>query len=324
MKTINFSKSFLAIGKTQESTETQEFKRYIGYSNCHILAVNPTKEELEKIYGRDIEKEPVYVGEDAQGKYVYVHFIVKTDPKDNNGEDINKVPGHGIETIGRLMVTLRPTPALNQDGDQVTVIDNYGNYGRMLKADADQHKKPVSVNGKDLRVDTDYKIAFVGQDILTHILKTYLGMGCGFDFKNGIWVKKENGKAEDDKFIFEDVKKLLAGDVTEIKDAIKIQPNNKIKLLWGIRTAEDGKQYQQVCSRDKFILRYNANSTTIAKMDKDLQDAYQRGSFSNVEYKVEFLHEWDVKPTNLDKPADTTGDMPFDAPSADNGVMPWN
>ena len=312
------SVSFLAIGKTQESSDVQEgFKRYLGYSNSYIVAVNPNKAELEQIYGRDIEKDPVYVGEDEKGKFDYIHFSVKTDPDDGKivARDGSVIPGHGIETINRLMVTLRPTQAVTQDGTQVTVIDACGNYGRMSKEDAEAHKKPVSINGKDLRILPDYKIAFEGQDILTHILKTYLAMGNGFDYKNGTWIPKANPL--EDEFRFEDVKKLFAGDASEIRTAISYQPNNKIKLLYGIRTADDGKQYQQVCSRDKFILRSNASNDKIAKMDADLQDAYNRGSFQNVEYKVQKLQEYDVEATNLDAAPAATSE-------GNDGKMPWD
>lgn len=310
----NNAVSFLAIGKTQESTEVQEFSKYIGYSNSYIVAVNPNKKELEEIYGRELEKEPEYVGEDDRGKFVYVHFIVKTDPNDGANER-KGIPGHGIETINRLMVTLRPAQAVTQDGLQVTVIDECGNYGRMLKEDAEAHKKPVSINGKELRILNNYKIAFEGQDILTHILKTYLVMGNGFDYKNGTWVPKANPM--EDKFILEKVKQLFTGDVSEIREILNLQPNNKIKLLYGVRTTEDGKQYQQVCSRDKFILRSNANENAISKMDADLQDAYNRGSFQNVEYKVQRLQEYSVEATNLEQ-------APATETSGNEEGMPWD
>jgi hypothetical protein len=207
------------------------------------------------------------------------------------------------------------------DKDSWTKLDdqlvrNYGNYGRMLKADADQHKKPVSVNGKDLRVDTDYKIACVGQDLLLHFLKTYLGMGCGFDYKNGVWVKKDN--AADDEFVLEKIKNYFTGDVSEIREAIAFQPNNKIKLLYGVKTSEDGKEYQSICMRDRFILRSSANETAIAKMDADLQDAYNRGSFSNITYKVQPLAEYEVEPTDLSSaPSGNKG-------SEDSDALPWD
>ena len=58
MKTINFSKSFLMVGNTQESKEAAEIKRYVGIGTSKVLAINPTKAELEKIYGRDIQNDP--------------------------------------------------------------------------------------------------------------------------------------------------------------------------------------------------------------------------------------------------------------------------
>ena len=48
---INNSYVFLTIGKTQESTETQEFKKYVGVGSSFVVAVNPTKKQLEEIYG---------------------------------------------------------------------------------------------------------------------------------------------------------------------------------------------------------------------------------------------------------------------------------
>jgi hypothetical protein len=317
MKEIK-GKCFLTIGKTQESTEAQEgFKRYIGYANSYVVAVNPSKAELEKIYGRELEKEPEYVGEDEQGKYVRIDFIVKTDP--NEGANPKKnIPGHGIEIINHAMITLRPTPATNQEGDQVTVFDRYGNYARMLKADADAHKKPVSVNGKDLRVDTDYKIACVGQDLLLHFLKTYLGMGCGFDYKNGVWVKKDN--AADDEFVLEKIKNYFTGDVSEIREAIAFQPNNKIKLLYGVKTKEDGKQQQVVCTKGEMVLSNAANANALAKLEKDLVNAKQNGAFQNIDYRIQELQEWSVEPTNLEKPAQNS-DLPFDANPSSDGIL---
>ena len=36
------SYSFLTIGKTQESKEAVEFKRYVGVGSSYVIAVNPT------------------------------------------------------------------------------------------------------------------------------------------------------------------------------------------------------------------------------------------------------------------------------------------
>ena len=95
-------------------------------------------------------------------------------------------------------------------------------------------------------------------------------------------------------------------------------------MLYGVRTNDEGKQYQAVCTRGEMILPNTASTNALAKLEKDLVNAKQNGAYQNTEYRVQELQEWDIKPTNLDKPASDTGDLPFDAPSADNGGMPWD
>ena len=107
----------LAIGKTQESTETAEFKKYIGVGSSFVVAVNPTKKELETIYGREMTNDPEYVVDTDNGKEARITFVVKTDPNTCNG----------VELLNRVMFTLRNTPAYNRDQTKVQVIDKYGN-----------------------------------------------------------------------------------------------------------------------------------------------------------------------------------------------------
>ena len=56
---INNSYVFLAIGKTQESTEG--FKKYVGVGSSFVVAVNPTKKEFEDIIGHEVANDPEYV-----------------------------------------------------------------------------------------------------------------------------------------------------------------------------------------------------------------------------------------------------------------------
>lgn len=55
--------NFMAVAAGRESTEGSAVKRYIGVAPVFVLTVNPSKEELEKIYGVEIEKDPEYLGE---------------------------------------------------------------------------------------------------------------------------------------------------------------------------------------------------------------------------------------------------------------------
>lgn len=165
-------------------------------------------------------------------------------------------------------------------------------------------------------------MACVGECDLVAFLKKYLCVPDAFNYVNGTWMKKED--ADDYKFALENIKDYFKGDFKELKEAIALQPNNKIKLLYGVRTNDEGKQYQAVCTRGELILPNAASANALTKLEKDLVNAKQNGAYQNTDYRVCELQEWDVKPTNLEQPASDTGDMPFDAPSADNGGMPWD
>lgn len=296
------SVSFLVVGKTQESTEAQEFKRYIGVGSSFVKAVNPKKAELDALTGFESKEEPVYTGEDEQGKFAHIHFIVKTDPETCNG----------IEIINRLMFTMRPQPAYNKDQTKVQVIDKYGNY---TWADAETAKNGGTLPETSMIDQQHYRMACVGECDLVAFLKKYLGVPNSLNYVNGTWVLSD--KADDGLFGLEHIKDFFNGDFKELREALNYQPNNKVKLLYGVRTTDEGKQYQAVASRGELILRNSAGSNAIAKLEKDLASAKANGAFSNIEYKVQELAEYSVEATNLDKPAEATG-------ASSDSQMPWD
>ncbi len=299
------SYSFLTIGKTQESTEGT-FKRYVGIGSSFVVAVNPTKKELEDIYGREMANDPEYVVDGDNGKEARVTFIVKTDAKACNG----------IEMINRVMFTLRNTPAYNRDQTKVRVIDKFGNTTWASVEDAKAGKKLLSANGQELMIDSSYRMACVGEVELVEFLKVYLGVGNAFDYINGSWVKKAN--TDDYVFGLENIKDYFKGDFSEIKGAINLQPNNKIKLLYGVRTTDDNKQYQAVASRLGLFLPSYAGSKGYARVEKELNRLKDAGSYANTDFRVQELAEYTVTPTNLDNVGTTDN-----TDSADS-AMPWD
>ena len=88
-------KIFMAFGAGRESTEVVGAKRYIGVAPVYVLAVNPSKKELEDIYGRELEKDVVYTSEvtlnDKQIKQVRIDFLVKTDVEVTNVDLTTKI-----------------------------------------------------------------------------------------------------------------------------------------------------------------------------------------------------------------------------------------
>ena len=303
----NNSYSFLVVGKTQQSTESLEFKKYVGVGSSFVVAVNPTKKELEDLYGREIPNDPEYVVDTDNGKEARVSFVVKTDPNACNG----------IEITNRIMFTLRNAPAYNRDESKVQVIDQYGNTTWASTEDAKAGKKLLSSEGRELMIDSKYRMACVGEADLINFLKHYLNVGNVFKYVNGSWIKKDN--AEDYVFGLEHIKDYFSGNFSEIKDAIALQPNNKVKLLYGVRTTDEGKQYQAIATRNNMILPNYAGSNAYAKLEKELMNAKNAGAYATTEFKVQELAEYNVEVTDLSTPKEDnfgtesgSGDMPWD------------
>jgi PHP family Zn ribbon phosphoesterase len=141
-------------------------------------------------------------------------------------------------------------------------------------------------------------------------------MPSSLDYTNGVWTVKKDASTNA-KFKLENIKSYFNGDFSEIQEALNYQPNNQIKLLYGVKTT-DGKQYQQVCTREQMMLNNAAGSNAITKLANDLANAKNNGSFSNIDYRVQELQEYDVQPTNLEAAPsakgseDSAGDMPWD------------
>ena len=300
---INFS--FLAIGKSNESKEAVGFKKYIGIGSSYVLAVNPSKAELDKIYGSDV-KEPEYVKDTDDGKEAHITFIVKTNP-DSCG---------GIEAINRVMFTLRATPAYNKDHTKVQVIDDYGNSSWASVDDAKAGNKLMSSTGKELKIASKYRMACNGEADLVAFLKTYLCVDDAFNYVNGSWVLKDN--ASDYLFSLEHIKDYFNGDFSELRQAIALQPNNKIKLLYGVRTTDDGKQYQAIATKEKLMLRNSAGKKMYERLTNELMTIKQNGGYANTEFKVQELAEYNVEPTDLSSAPVGDGD------SGSEDDLPWS
>lgn len=295
--------SFLVVGMTQESKEaTGGFKRYVGLAGSRVLAFNPNKKELDMLMGFESANEPEYLVDTDEGKEARLTFIVRTDPETNNG----------IEITNQLRFTLRNRMAYaNADHTKVWVLDDYGNAVRIPVDDAKAGKALES----NMKAVGKYHIACDGEPELVDFLRTYLGVPYVLTYTNGVWGVSD--KAEQGKFILEHIKDYFKGDFSEIKNALNMQPNNKVKLMYGVRTNDEGKQYQTICTRVDYFLRNNAGSKAIARLEKILADAKNAGAFTNTEYKVQELQEYTVQPTDFSAEAPETdsssSDLPWEA-----------
>lgn len=298
--------AFMAFGKVAESTEgAVDIKRYIGVGSSYILGVNPSKEELEKIYGRTIDNEPQYTGTQesngVQVPYIRLDFITAVDPEVTNGIDMKS----------KLVFFLRKEARYNRDKSKVQVIDKYGRTCWVGVEDAKNHVIPQYSNGP-ANIDKDYRPAYVGEEDLTNFLKAYLCIDNVMEYINGTWTLK-TGNLSDYECRLEHVADYFSGNVSEIKGAIAMMPKNKVKLLYGVRTTEEGKQYQSIYTQ--MVLRNG--SSNYDKLAKDVAERKEAGSYPTTEFEVCELKEYNVEATIM--PNIATED-----PFADADDNPWN
>lgn len=292
----------MAIKVGKESVEGV-FKLYKGVAAFNIVAVNPTKKELEELQGRSIENEPEYKGKTDDGvDTMRVVFYAKTNPE----AKIN----NGIELLLPISFMLTKSTRVGQTSGKIQVIDKYGRTAWATKDELNSKTIPQYANGP-ANIDKNYRAIYQGEEQLVNFLIQWLNIPNPADYKDGKWVMKAN---PEDSEVDLNMEVLFKGDVTELKDLIKLAPNFLVKAAVGIRTTDEGKQYQVVFTR---MFVKNA-VTNYSKLDAAITEFQSNGGAANVEYSVEPLHENTVEATKFEA-KESTGEMPFDAPEE----TPW-
>ena len=303
-------KVFMAFATGQESKEGGSVKRYIGVAPVFILGVNPSKEELEELYGGiTLENAPEYLGSTEVGpegakkkvNQIRLDFILKTDPEKSDG----------IEFISKVAFFLAQEYRFNADKSKVQIIDKYGQTAWATPEEVKTKAIPQYKNGP-ANIDADYRPAYIGEAELTDFIKTYLNIPAPRNYIKGTWVDKSPEERVNSEARFDKIEKLFTGDVKDLKNVIAFQPNNKLKVMFGVRTTDDNKQYQAVYTQ-KF-LKNSVND--YSKLDEELQERKAAGAYPSTEFSAQPIREYTLEATNFSTP--TESEDPFGAPAS-----PW-
>jgi hypothetical protein len=284
----------MAFAKGKESSEGGNAKRYIGAASVFVISLNPTKTQLESIYNTKIEKDPEYLGtsvlykdtpEETEVAQIRLDFLIKTDPEKNNG----------IELISKLPFFLKNAPRFNKDKTKVQVIDKYGVTAWATIEEAKAHAIPQYAHGP-ANIDSGYRAAFIGEEDLINFLKAFLVIPMKeYTDKNGVKHTLEN--ISDAEAGLEHIAAYFKGDVSELKGIIGLQPKNKVQVLFGVKTTEENKIYQDV-----FIKKILRNSVSdFAKLDEEVQNSKNAGAYPNTEFKCIPLQEYSLEATSFSK-----------------------
>lgn len=288
--------------KIGKQSEEGSFKLYKGIAALNIVAVNPNKAEMESITGRSLDKEPEYVGKDDEGNdTVRITFWGKTNPeaKVNNG----------IEMTTSFTFNLTKRQKVGANSGKIQIIDKYGRTAWATKEELTNKSIPQYSSGP-ANISADYRPACDGEEYLVNFLIKWLNIPAPSVYKDGKWVMKEDPS---DSEVSLNLGDLFKGNVKELSELVKLAANYAVKAAVGIRTTDEGRQYQQV-----FIREFAKNGLTdYSKIDKAIAEFKNNGGAANVEYDVNPLHENTVEETNF---SDNTSEMPFEAPSS----SPWD
>jgi len=302
----------MAFGKGQQSTTGVDFKRFTGVGSVYVKGINPNKEELEQFFGREMENTPEYVTTvDMQGENVQqvrIDFLVETNP-DNYKDRV----GNPVEFKTRLTFFLRKIYRTSREG-KVQVIDKYGRTAWANTEEVRNHQIPMYSNGKPANLDADYRPAYSGEEDLTKFIIAYLGIpNCQtYNRDTKEWKYVPADKLPECEARLVHIEDYFNGDFSEIKEIIGYQPNNEVKVLFGVRTSDDGRQYQTFYNR--MFLKNSVtkkNSDNYLKLAQDVEDTRNRGALSNTEFVIDDLQEYVIVPTN------------FNELSSNEDVTPW-
>lgn len=231
-------------------------KIYSGFTKVKAVLVNPTKEELSEFYGgANISKDQVYVGKTQDGKdQVRINVFVE-------GEGLD---GDVIKTSISFYLTndFKQT----NDGSKWQVINNYGQSGWL---EEDQIKSGTIEGSMDWMETKGLRRAYLGEIDLIQFMSNLLNV-------TGIKKASEKGSLEDAEIYFEDIKKMIAGDVSEIKEQID-NCNNKIGVLLAGKQVED-KVYQYAYNRS-FTRGYSNDPKYLVK---SFEEWREQGGGSNL------------------------------------------
>lgn len=285
----------MAIANGVETKETQGGARLMtGLVPMMVLAINPSKKELESIYGRDLEKEPEYISADEAGvKKLRIDFIMKTV--------INDKLGCNEEIITKVPFFLEDKPAYTSDGNKVYMLNLYGENACIPVEDAKKNTLPENMQWYNT---TKMRPAYKGEIELVGFLKQYLGIP-NRAFKDK--VIPDITKAE---IQLEKIKNYFSGDIKEFVSVVNLRKATNIVLLaGGVRTNDDNKQYQAWYLKKP--LKYGTTNLEYIK-----RDIKERQSQMNVDFGPEDLkfRVYTNEPTIFEGSSNTTtvaDDDPF-------------
>lgn len=246
--------------------EQKEFTKdlYVGFTSVKVIGINPTREELNKLLGKDDspdDKEITYAGNDQEGNdRMRILFVLKDDKND-------KIFFHSFNLTNKVRK--------NKEGDKCQIVNSTcsTSWAPLIPAVDKKGKPLVDEDGKPVYSDKvnesliqdwfanftskekdgskevlgpkKWRPALSGEEELVTLLRSWLGR---LDFN------------DPETEVFVDTAKLFKENFKELRELISLDEagaftagglDTPFVVLLGVRTDEEDstKKYQQVWSK---------------------------------------------------------------------------
>lgn len=238
------------MGVQNNTSDTQVVavpKFYQGIGNFKVLAVNPTKEQFEKVAGIELNNEPEYVninlGDRTMNKVV---FLVKN---------------FDLDILTRVEFLISDEHRVSQNG-KTQFINAQGSTAW------DEDLESLKNNPKMSWFDSSTaRPAYEGEELLINFIKA--------------WANVKPG----DEASLDTIDKVVLGDVKELRNLQQALKGNEVRLLLGVDDKGD-KQYQKVYNKF-FGRPYAKDSGFLRKLNEDYGEfkaIYDVNDFTLKEY----------------------------------------
>lgn len=248
-------------GTASEAGEGFVNKVYTGVENFNVVSVCPDHNELKKLYG-DNAKEDSYTLTNDQGQQ-QAKIVIHLDNGAEEGEP-------SIKT--RLTFFVTKAVKVSQTNKKL-YINLYGENAWLPDGDIPKEMEWFNTTGK--------RPAFDGEAEVIGFIRNLLNLPS----------LAKASKPEDaaSQFSEADWNAMFNGNFATIKAAIMSSPN-KIGLLLGAKTVDDGKIYQDIYNKSTLRqwAKSSGNFDYLRKQVTTAQDAgaYPKTNFGNPDYKL--------------------------------------
>ena len=195
---------------------------FTGVAPVQVVAVNPTKDELEEI-GVKLKEEPSYSVAFSDEEYNKISFWVKHENPD---------------MLTRVEILVQPKHRVSKAGDKYMWTNN---RAQITWAESNPSQKYDWYKAEGERK------AYVGEDVLLSFIKAWANV------------------AGDGDCYLETIDKIVAGDVSELKQLVNALSENRVRVLFGVK---DGK-YQQAYTKHFGRLKPQRDDLFIKELNGD-------------------------------------------------------